>query len=211
MEFERTVARRDVDAIFVDLRRQWCARSLAHMAAYERSEFVLVARRAEDREDRLGPNDAIRIGIDVGEADVAAGLVERAQRFTRITLLGVAPRGAISDRDGCLTVLLGAFGEPKPFQLRAPRDLSFLARVDLREEAKVASSRDDSGELACMRHYMRVFCFYDDDVRYAEVRLSAGAPLRKHLDDLRELCRSSGLELGPEFSKLRDELREQLE
>jgi hypothetical protein len=198
------------------MRREWCARSKLHLDAHERAYFVTVECALDSPDDSLGADDWIEIGDDAQDADVAAGLIERAPRFTRVTFLGVASRDALDETDGEPRFLRRDFGEPAEpaepprFELRAPCDLEYLARLDLSVEAKLTATGAPS-DLACLRLYLRVLCFHDDDERYALVRSEASASMREHLDQLREQCRSSNLTLGPEFSRLRDELATQIE
>lgn len=212
MEFERILSRREAETIILSLRRAWVARSPQHLEAHERAIFILVTRSAEDRSDRLGVNDTIELDSSPEDADLTMGLLERATRFTRVSFLGVAPCSAVIARDNRLWLPLAALGEPRPieaFELRAPRSLTFLARLDLREEARRALTQNGSirPDIAQLRLYLLVFCFHDDDERYAAVRASVADELHAHLDRLRELCFETQLELGPEMMKLRDELR----
>lgn len=216
MEYERGMSRQEVDSVLVGQRREWVARSPQHLQAHECAAFVLVKNSIASRNDRLGPDDSLQLNRGLEDADLAVGLVERAPRFTRVSFLGVAPRAKIfEDRDGQSWIPVAAFEEPRvvePFKVCAPRDLTFLARLDLHEEARLALSQDGSSETPAqrrLRYYLLVFCFYDNADRYAAVRATVDDELAEHLDALRDLCFKDRipLELGPEMTKMRDALQ----
>jgi len=182
MEFSRVLSSREIDPLFISLRREWVNQSQEHARIHELSSFVLCVRQSVDP---LGANEFLKVETFPMGSYAILGLLERSVKFTRARILGYAPVSAFFERDGKILVSAGVFTDPKAFVIQAPRSLS-------------------NSKMAIL--YIKVFCFYDDPMMFARVKQNAGPELADHLDQLRDVCMRTKIHLGPEMLSVKARL-----